>query len=159
MYRTPGSDPIADQTKATYRFSVLGRPECQLIGTGNQEGVATDHRNYTVASAALADPWLAGTGFQAGDTIADGVGYEWQGIIAGCIAQPITNFFHYDSTVNNGVTFGPADVTRYTADSGARVFSASSLQFTWALDDFLTDRAADARVQQFVRNALADVLR
>ena len=52
-----------------------------------------------------------------------------------------------------------AAVTRYTAASGARVFSASSLQFTWALDDFLARRPADARVQQLVRNVLADVLR
>jgi hypothetical protein len=51
---------------------------------------------------------------------------------------------------------------RWTAPSGARVFAAGSLQFSWALDDYGTRnmghaQPADPRVQLLVANALADL--
>jgi len=48
---------------------------------------------------------------------------------------------------------------RYVAASGARVFSAGSLQFVWGLDNFRTGApgTADPRLQQFMRNAIADM--
>jgi hypothetical protein len=48
---------------------------------------------------------------------------------------------------------------RYIATSGARIFSAGSLQFVWGLDDFRTGAPghADPRLQQFMRNAIADM--
>ena len=75
--------------------------------------------------------------------------------------------FHYAGT--NGDQ--PADAIRYTAPSGARVFASGAMQFSWALDDWrstgtigpqvnvISDRVApaDPRVQQFMRNALADL--
>src|SRR5262249_44299939 len=50
-----------------------------------------------------------------------------------------------------------ADVTRYTAPSGARVFSGGSLQFSWGLDP--TEERYDARLDRFMLNALDDLTR
>ena len=52
----------------------------------------------------------------------------------------------------------------YTAGSGARVFSAGSLQLAWGLDDWLPPTRglvypAIPGLQQFARNLLADLLR
>jgi hypothetical protein len=50
-----------------------------------------------------------------------------------------------------------ADAVRYTAPSGARVFSAGTLRFSWGLDD--STGHADPGLQQFTRNALDDLTR
>jgi hypothetical protein len=50
-----------------------------------------------------------------------------------------------------------ADAVRYTAPSGARVFSAGSLQFSWGLDP-LQERY-DKRLDRFMRNGLDDLTR
>ena len=65
-------------------------------------------------------------------------------------------FFHHEGTPGN------ADAVRYVAPSGARVFSTGSLQFAWGLDTFMTNGRGhtdppDPRLQQFMRNALADL--
>jgi hypothetical protein len=70
----------------------------------------------------------------------------------------MTVFFHYQGGVQN------ADAVRYTAPSGARVFAAGAQQWSYALDTFNTGRLGrtlppDTRLQQFMRNALADLTR
>jgi hypothetical protein len=93
---------------------------------------------------------MANTGFAAGAILPDLVGYEWDGIEPGCATPPLTTFFHYSSTLANG------DSTRYTAPSGAMVYSTGSVQFDDALDGWGGhDLPPDPRVQQFMRNALA----
>lgn len=92
---------------------------------------------YTVTTAAMTDPWFTGTGFAPGDVLPDLVGPEWDQVIGPdrtptCSVPGLTVLFHY------GGPPGPADAVRYTAGSGARVFSAGSLQFVWGLDDYGT---------------------
>ena len=57
----------------------------------------------------------------------------------------------------------PAHATRYVAASGARVFASGTMQFAWALDAFGAQLfgyvGPDPRIQRFMRNALADLLR
>jgi hypothetical protein len=49
-----------------------------------------------------------------------------------------------------------ADAVRYTAPSGAVVFSAGSIRFATTLDPLYR---ADPRMQRFMRNALDALLR
>ena len=70
----------------------------------------------------------------------------------------LVTLFHYEGQPSN------ADAVRYTALSGARVFAGGAQQLSWSLDPFNTGRfgrtlPADARLQQFMRNALADLTR
>jgi N,N-dimethylformamidase beta subunit-like, C-terminal len=159
------ADPIADPTLKTALFRELGRPECELMGVehlGAYRTSADPPVDYVVMGAAAADPWLAGTGLVPGMALPDLVGREWDAIpdyLPGeCYKPGWVRFFHHEGPP------GDADSLRYTAPSGARVFSAGSLQFSWALDDLgLRELAhpepADPRMQQFVRNAMDDLTR
>ena len=154
-YRTAALDPQSDPSLKTtlFRELVPPLPECQLVGVQDLGGIvggSDPPRNYSVVSGSLGDPWFANTEFAAGATVTDVVGYEWDGIQAGCSVPALTPLFHYTGATANG------DSVRYTAPSGASVFATGSVQFAWALDGWGGhDQPPDPRVQQLVRNALA----
>jgi hypothetical protein len=165
-------DPNPDPTQKTAMFREIGRPECLLEGVQHADIRALDHPlDYTVTSAGAADPWLQGTGFQAGDRIAGVVGREHDTLTGfpGCVHPGGVVLFHYDGA---GVDLN-GDAVRFTAPSGARVFASGAQEFSWALDGWrsndtlapsvpvASDRnaPADPRVQQFMRNALDDLTR
>jgi hypothetical protein len=165
-------DPNPDPTKKTAMFREIGDPECLLIGVQHDDIRVLSHPlDYTVTAVGAADPWLKGTGLNAGDVIAGVVGREHDTLTGypGCLHPGETVLFHYDG---QGVDIN-ADATRYTAPSGARVFASGAQEFSWALDSYRTDdifaprvpvgadRSAvvDSRVQQFMRNALDDLTR
>ena len=128
-YKDRSLDPEPDQRLKTIQFQVLipGRPECQMMGNGWYSGAMsggdTAYRTYTVDDANLGDPWLAGTGFTNGATVSDIVGYEWDSIAAGCAVpgNPKT-LLKYEG----GSAKETAQAVRYTAPSGANVFSAGT---------------------------------
>ncbi len=154
-YRNPGPDPEQDPALKTVMFRDLvpPRPECGLLGVegivepGNQSiGI----KDMAVNPAALGDPWFARTGFTPTSVLPGLVGYEWDLVAPGCRTPPLTDFFHSPGTPS-------FDAVRYTAPSGARVFSAGSLRFSWGLDDTTGDGSPP--LQQFMRNALDDLTR
>ena len=156
-YRVRGNDPEPNPALKTTLFRLLGppRPECELLGVQWQDGIGLE-TDYPIANAALGDAWFAGTSFTAGATLTRLIGGEWDGVQAGCVTPPLTVFFHYGGTADRG----PADTVRYTAPSGARVFDAATLRFSWGLDNYGTDLpSADPRLQQFARNVLDDLTR
>jgi hypothetical protein len=112
---------------------------------------------YSVAAGALSDPWFAGTGFTGSSTLPGIVGYEWDAVVPGCVTPAPTPLFHFA---------GPpatADAVRFTAPSGATVFSAGTLSFALGLDDFRlrpnVPATGDPRLETFMRNALAELVR
>ncbi len=166
-YKEAAPDPEPDPALRTVRFRNLvpPRPECELIGVmfyrirERQEGPV----DYTVTDAARTDPWFAGTGFNPGDKVLDVVGNEWDSLPEApvppeCAKPGLTRLFHFEGQPQN------ADAVRYTAFSGARVFAGGAQQLSWSLDPFNTGRygrtlPADQRLQQFMRNVLADLSR
>jgi hypothetical protein len=163
-YRSPGNDPEPDPALKTTTFRTLTppRPECELLGvesaddTGpGDESIGID--DYSVNPAAVTDPWFNGTGFTTATVFPKLVGYEWDLIRPHCHTPALTDLFHYAGPV-------PADGVRYTARSGARVFSAGSLRFSWALDPGTGpgdhgQTYANEGLQRFMRNALDDLTR
>jgi hypothetical protein len=152
-YRNAGPDPETDPALKTVMFRELGRPECRLLGVegivqpGNQSiGI----RDLAANSAALTDPWFARTGITATSSWPQLVGYEWDRIEPGCATPPLTDLFHVSGTPDY-------DGVRYTAPSGARVFSAGTLRFSWGLDP--SGASASPPLQLFMRNALDDLTR
>jgi len=81
------------------------------------------------------------------------VGYEWDGILPGCHVPALTRLFTF-SGANGAGYHSEADAVRYTASSGATVFSTGTLQFGGAVDPFHTDAPEDPRVQRFMINLL-----
>jgi hypothetical protein len=163
-YKSP-TDPIADPALKTILFRDLDRPECQLEGVQHQGGYRhpTDQNlDYRPNADALADAWFAGTGFDASSVMPDTVGREWDTVPPvppeGCAPPSLRVLFHYSGPS------GDASAVKFVAPSGARVFASGSLQFAWGLDTFATEEEGhtappDPRLQQFMRNALADLTR
>ncbi len=159
-YRSSRLDPEQDPALKTIRFRSLTppRPECQLEGVQYSEGGGGPESiggpfDYSVNPAAVTDPWFAGTGFMAASTLPELVGYEWDKVVPGCQRTSPTVLFQYQ-----GPPIG-ADAVRFTAASGARVFSAGSLNFTHGLDDYGAKPTGDARLERFMTNALTDLLK
>jgi hypothetical protein len=152
-YRATALDPSPNLAERSGRFRELQppRPECQLIGNQYQGGIG-NVVDFPVAAGALGDKWFAGTGFRSGSIVHGILGYEWDGVQPGCPSYPLTVLFHAGN-VNPA-----ADTVRYTARSGARVFSTGSVSWAWGLDSF-GGHHADPRLQRFMRNAIADLSR
>ena len=157
-------DPFPDRSQQTTLFRALAPPryECALEGVQHEGAFLRRGEptlDYTVNGAALSDPWFDGTGFAAGDVVRGVVGPEWDRVVSPkdawtCAFPNLEVLFHYEGAPGN------ADAVRYTAASGARVFSAGSLGFVWALDQTDPhDPPADQRVQRFMGNALDDLFR
>ncbi len=155
-------DPIADPALRTTRFRDLTppQPECRLVGTQyssswpeHSTSESLPPRDYAATGAADDDPWFAGTGFQPGDLVKNTVWYEWDTYDPACLPGA-TVLFHSAGAPAS------ADAVRYTAPSGARVFSGGSLGFAAGLSNFLTASPGDdARLGAFMRNALDDLQR
>jgi hypothetical protein len=166
-YKEAAPDPEPNAALRTIRFRSLTppRPECALMGVmflrlrEHQSGPV----DYTVTNAAQSDSWFSGTGFNSGDKVLDVVGNEWDSrpdapAPTTCMKPSLKVLFHFEGAPAN------ADAVRYTATSGARVFAGGAQQLSWALDTFNLTRfgrtlPVDARFQQFIRNALADLRR
>jgi len=162
-YPSAAADPVADPARKTVRFASLvpPRPECQLLGVGYGGGLrGTDDppRAYAVNPSALGDAWFRDTGFTATSELPDSVGYVWDSVQPGCAIPPLTVLFHWEGVGRHGNPT-TADAVRYKAPSGARVFSSGSLYFAYGLDNYYGHRDVprDARLRQFMRNALADL--
>ena len=167
-------DPIAETNPAAattlFRSAEVNRPENSLIGVGYTGDIGSqgiyDGFDFVVTNAS--DPYYANTGLQNGDRLSRLVGYEWDsvlnnsstpaglvvlsqssvpssGLIQAGIVPPGT-----DDTVSNAV--------RYTAPSGAKVFSTGSVQWVWGLDsDRVINPRTDVRAQQIAINVFKDM--
>ncbi len=165
-YKSAALDPEPTASLKTDQFRLLAtpRPECQLLGIQYNESSwsitgPSFYRDYAVDQAAMDDPWFTGTGFSSLDTLPLAVGYEWDTPTPGCKVPQAKVFFHYAG----GSLAESAQASRYVAPSGARVFAAGSLNWSWMLDDWFrtgdpAGHLADKRTQQFTRNLLNDLL-
>lgn len=150
-YRRYSRDPLGVTDK--FRRLDPPQPECQLEGVQFDDtvGSASIGSNPPLRVADQSDPWFVDTGFQAGDSLPDLAGGEWDNTVAGCTPLGTVVLLDYTGLPS------PDDVTRYTAPSGAIVFSASSLNFNFGLDDppgYVAERGwQSAGLQRFVRNA------
>src|SRR5207302_9572965 len=96
------------------------------------------------------------TGFKPSSTLSTFVG-EGDRTVPGCNVPTLTVFWA------SKIQPGYAAAVRYTAPSGARVFSAGSYLFDTRIlaGDYdsvpASQKGADPRMQKFVHNALADL--
>jgi hypothetical protein len=145
-----------------FRDLTPARPECSLLGVQHYTGTyAWPRGDFQVVGGD--DPWLAGTGLLTGEVIKGVVSREHDQIPAGSppgefCGLKVTALFRHEGTD----PLERAEAVRYTAPSGARVFSAGSLELGWSFDDYRVDgdgveTPIDPRMEQFLRNVLADL--
>ncbi len=163
-------DPIAqtNPTSATtlFRSSEVNRPENALLGVGyigdGGFSILYNGSDYVVSNAA--DPYYANTGLRNGDKLTGLVGYEWDGLLNNGLAptglvvlsqSPVpTN----NTPVPSGTNTAISNSVRYTAASGAKVFSTGSIQWVWGLDSArVINPRVDSRAQQIAVNVFSDL--
>ena len=159
IYKHGVRDPLG--VTGYYRDTYV---ECHLLGVQHQGGSLNWlPGSYTVDPAGAAHKWMRGTGLKAGDDLPGLVSVEVDTIpnsfaVVGktCPSRPVTVLFHREM---GGDTLGNADAVTYVARSGARIFSAGSLEFVNGIDDISARMSGgpsfvDRRVQKFVLNML-----
>ncbi|MEA5573574.1 N,N-dimethylformamidase beta subunit family domain-containing protein [Calothrix sp. UHCC 0171] len=164
-------DPVAqnDPSAATtvFRSPQLNRPENSLLGvmyTGNT-GVAAAFSGFSYVVSNASDPYYAHTGLQNGSTLFGLVGYEWDAVVNNgftpsglvILSQSPVAPVGEAPLLPVGTDTSIANAVRYTASSGAKVFSTGTIQWPWGLDSFGPYSRVDSRVQQITVNVLADM--
>jgi hypothetical protein len=143
-------DPIVQKnlTAATtlFRSPEVNRPENELLGVGYigdwGSGNLFNGFDYVVSNAA--DPYYANTGLKDGERLKGLVGYEWDGLLnndftpAGLVvlSESPVKLLGQQPPVPLGCNTEISNAVRYTAKSGAKVFSTGSIQWVWGLDNY-----------------------
>jgi hypothetical protein len=150
------TDPVQGPTTTTeFRMAPVSRPEQSLIGI--QYTSTLPNTDYVVANSGH---WVyAGTTFRDGDVVRGILGYEVDALMPNypppnsANQALLSNSPYVDS---NGVT-KYANSSIYQAPSGAWVFGAGTISWSWALDDVpgpFSQLRVDERIQKTTANIL-----
>jgi hypothetical protein len=165
-------DPIAQTNPAAattlFRSTIVNRPENALLGVGYIGDTSNVYGGADHVVTNASDPYYANTGLQNGDRLIGLVGYEWDGLLNNGLTPPGTVVLSQSPVPSTGLLelglLPPgtnqtiSNSVRYTAASGAKVFSTGSVQWAWGLDSSgVTNPRVDVRAQQITVNVLADM--
>jgi hypothetical protein len=165
-------DPIAqaDPSQATtvFRSIEVNRPENALLGVMyvGDVGASNLYNGFDHVVTNAADPYYANTGLQNGSRLTGLVGYEWDAVVNnGFTPSGLVTLSQSPTQTQGGLPLLPAgtnsnigNAVRYTAASGAKVFSTGSVQWVWGLDsDDVINPREDARAQQIAVNVFKDM--
>jgi hypothetical protein len=151
------TDPLhgGPTTTSDFRAWWLNRPEQSLVGI--QTVAVLPNTDYVVTNSSH---WIyAGTGFKDGDSVAGIVGYEAEAFMPEYPPPNSTNhtlLSRSPHTYPTGVTIH-LNSSIYQAPSGAWVFAAGTLSWSWALDDVpgpVSRGRVDSRIQRTTANLL-----
>jgi hypothetical protein len=134
-----------------FNGSVVNQPEEAMMG--EMYGGEAANAPYTVADASS---WVFdGTGWANGTKVPGIVGYEYDHYY-GDAATPAGTDVLSNTPVTNTETNAPdtANSTIYTAPSGAMVFAAGTIQWSWGLDGWYSSGAVNPGIQQVTTNIL-----
>jgi hypothetical protein len=154
-YKDAAIDPVQGPTTTVrWRSATLNRPEQTLAGVQSEGQVAWGgNAGYVVMNSSN---WTyAGTGFKDGDVVPGIVGYEMDRLMPGYPAPNSANqtLLSWSPYVNwNGSSYY-ANSSIYQAPSGAWVFAAGTLSWSWALDPW-DQNVGDPRIRKMTANVL-----
>jgi hypothetical protein len=163
-YKDPAAnDPIAPTY--LWRGPENNRPENALLGV-MYVGDDVYNTGYDFVVTNATDPYYRNTGLTNGTAVSTLVGYEWDAAVNNGFSPPGLVTLSSSPTLPSvfapglppGTSSAISNAVRYTAASGAKVFSTGSIQFAWGLDaDSVVTVQSDSRIRQFVINVLADM--
>jgi hypothetical protein len=168
-YKDTTLDPTHTAPYTTGRFHdpPLNRPENALIGLYffDDNWYRTEGYNAPWVASAPANSWYFDcTGLQQGDRVNNIVGYEYDTVYDNGYSPPGLEVVSTSPIINYRGQQTPANTIFYTAPSGARVFAAGSLRWSWGLIDHsyannpfqpdLLSNDADHRIEQLTANVI-----
>ncbi len=140
-------DPIAatNPTAATtlFRSPEVNRPENELLGVGyiGDWGAGNLFNGFDYVVSNASDPYYANTGLKNGDRLIGLVGYEWDALLNNGFTPEGLVVLSQSPIQSQGelpplppTNMAISNAVRYTAASGAKVFSTGSIQWVWGLD-------------------------
>jgi len=153
VYKDRALDPVQGSTTTIlWRDPFLNRPEQQLIGV-QVAGMVASNVPYVVTNSSN---WVyAGTGLADGNSIPGLVGYEadWSTASAPLPTSVAGTYTLLSNSPFDDVS-GPrlySNSSIYQAPSGAWVFGAGTISWSWGLDH---PAVGDSRVQRITANVL-----
>ena len=155
-YKNATIDPVQGPTTTVrWRDAPVNRPEQPLVGIMyTSETLGHNNVSYVVTNSSN---WVyAGTGFHDGDAVPGIVGYEADRFQTNYPAPSTTNQTLLSQSPYTTVGGLPdySNSSIYQAPSGAWVFAAGTMSWSWALDNYRTSAQTDARIQQTTANVL-----
>ncbi len=152
----PGPDPELGVNNSivttNWRDPVVNQPENGIIGVMFEQQTDNSYP-YVVQNA---NSWIYdNTGFVDGSSIPGIVGYEYDKVWNNGFSPPGLTILS-NSPVHGccGGFSSDANSTIYTAPSGARVFAAGTIQWSWGLANIQGNTYANAGIQQTTANIL-----
>lgn len=160
-YRADFLDPVSDPNLKTvlWRDPPVNRPEQTLIGVQfvNMVSWIPGPVSYPAHVVKNSGHWAyAGTGFADGNTVPGIVGYEADRLFSeypgpNTVSGTYTLLSH--SPFNSNADYSNSSI--YQAPSGAWVFGAGTIFWSWGLDSYGAGwNIADARLQRMTANIL-----
>ena len=155
LYRDAALDPVKGPT-ATIAWRNLNRPEQQLLGVQYITHIDTLQQPYAPYVITNSDSWVyADTGFQDNDSVAGIVGYEIDQLMSNFpspTAQAGTfSLLSHSPLIDWQNSAKYANSSIYQALSGAWVFAAGTIGWSWGLDK---SGVVDPRIQKTTENIL-----
>jgi hypothetical protein len=149
------NDPVTTPSLQTVLWSEpqVNRPQQQLLGLGYDSSTATSTKN-TPYSALNTSTWpYAGSGFNDGDQVPGIVGYETDHLDCYYPTPANTSYELLSNSrfVDSSAYPSYANSSLYQAPSGAWVFDAGTMSWSWALG---RSGYVDPRIQQTTVNLL-----
>ncbi len=152
------SDPANDHlVTGRWRDPPVSRPEASMIGVM----YVADPVDADIVVADASHWAFTGTSLANGDTMPGLLGYEVDAAPADARSD-LARLAHSPFIVGDHTRTLHADMTIYTAGSGALVFATGSMQWNWGLDGYnapwLHPLRVNAAAQQVTRNVLRRML-
>jgi hypothetical protein len=158
-YKDAALDPVKDASATVlWRDAPTNRPEQQLIGVMSSGQQVSGAPSAVFVAANTSNLLYAGTGMTDGQAISAVVGYETDryqsnypppttaaGTYTTLSHSPYTNSDHVQDYQESSI---------YQATSGAWVFAAGTIEWSWGLYDDDEMGVADARIQVLTARAL-----
>jgi Abnormal spindle-like microcephaly-assoc'd, ASPM-SPD-2-Hydin len=151
----PGPDPMWNVNNAivttNWRSNPVNNPENGIMGVMFENEV---NQTYPFVVQDASNWVFAGTGFANGSSIPGIVGYEYDNVFNnGATPAGLAILGHSPVVDPNGANSYSA-ATLYTAPSGAHVFAAGTIQWSWGLANTQGNTYMNAGIQKATANIL-----
>jgi hypothetical protein len=157
-YKDAALDPVQGATTTEqWRNAPISRPEQTLVGV--QYAAQARNNEYGSYVVTNSSSWVyVNTGFKDGDTVAGILGYEadhrWSTYPLPKYLADSYVLLSRSPYINSDGESEFANSSIYQAPSGAWVFGAGTIGWSWGLDNYGDHNIADTRLQKTTANIL-----